>query len=123
MLWAYDPLAFNGKGRAAIAIGNPDKSRNTAVIVPGTNSSVKGGWLFDGHNDAINLYGQSLKADPNNPTAVIAWMGYDAPEFDFQHPEQALADPTKLQQVGSPWHGARGRCPAGRRRQRPGGHP
>ncbi len=102
-LWAYDPLAFNGKGRAAIAIGNPDKSRNTAVIVPGTNSSVKGGWLFDGHNDAINLYSQSLKADPNDPTAVIAWMDYDAPEFDFQHPESALADPTKLQQVGSPW--------------------
>jgi hypothetical protein len=103
MLWAYDPLAFNGKGRAAIAIGNPDKARNTAVIVPGTNSSVKGGWLFDGHNDAINLYDQSSKADPNRSTAVIAWMGYDAPEFDFQHPEQALADPTKLQQVGSPW--------------------
>ena len=103
LLWAYDPLAFNGKGRAAIAIGNPDKSRNTAVIVPGTNSSVQGGWLFDGHNDAINLYGQSLKADPDEPTAVIAWMGYDAPVFDFQHPQQALADPTKLQQVGSPW--------------------
>ena len=41
MLWAYDPLAFNGKGRVAIAIGYPDKARNTAVIVPGTNSSVK----------------------------------------------------------------------------------
>ena len=103
MLWAYDPLAFNGKGRAAIAIGNPDRSRNTAVIVPGTNSSVQGGWLFDGHNDAINLYDQSSKADPRNSTAVIAWMGYDAPEFDFQHPESAAADPTKLQQVGTPW--------------------
>jgi hypothetical protein len=103
MLWSYDPLAFDGKGRAAIAIGNPDKSRNTAVIVPGTNSSVKGGWLFDGHNDAINLYDQSSKTDPNQSTAVIAWMGYNAPEFDFQHPASALADPTKLQQVGSPW--------------------
>lgn len=103
MLWAYDPLAFNGKGRAAIAIGNPDKTRNTAVIVSGTNSSVHGGWLLDGHNDAINLYSQSLKADPNDPTAVIAWMGYDAPEFDFRHPESALADPTKLLQVGTPW--------------------
>jgi hypothetical protein len=108
MLWAYDPLDFNEKGRAAIAIGNPDKTRNTALIVPGTNSSVKGGWLFDGHTDAINLYSQLLKADPNEPTAVIAWMGYDAPEFDFQHPEQALADPTKLQQVGSPWMARKG---------------
>jgi hypothetical protein len=40
MLWAYDPLAFNGWGKAAIAIGNPDFARTTAVIVPGTGSSV-----------------------------------------------------------------------------------
>lgn len=34
MLGADDPLAFNGKGRAAIAIGNPDRTQNAAVIVP-----------------------------------------------------------------------------------------
>ncbi|MGZ4525826.1 MAG: putative alpha/beta hydrolase [Mycobacterium sp.] len=78
-LFAYDPLAFGGKGCAAIAIGNPDTAKNTSVIVPGTSSSVKGGWLHDGHNDAINLFAQANAADPNNPTAVIAWMGYDAP--------------------------------------------
>ncbi|SPM41927.1 hypothetical protein MNAB215_4144, partial [Mycobacterium numidiamassiliense] len=81
-LFAYDPLAFGGKGRAAIAIGNPDMAKNTSVIVPGTSSSVKGGWLHDNNNDALNLYGQANAADPNNPTAVIAWMGYDAPN-DF----------------------------------------
>jgi hypothetical protein len=102
MLWAYDPLAFSGKGRAAIAIGNPDKSRNTAVIVPGTNSSVKGGWMSDGTDDAINLYEQSTKADPHHSTAVLAWMGYDAPEFDA-HWQQAFTDPAKLEQVGTPW--------------------
>ncbi len=81
-LFAYDPLAFGGKGRAAIAVGNPDTAKNTAVIVPGTSSSVQGGWLHDGHNDAINLYEQANAADPNNPTAVLAWMGYDSPN-DF----------------------------------------
>jgi hypothetical protein len=81
-LFAYDPLAFGGKGRAAIAIDNPDLAKNTAVIVPGTSSSVKGGWLQDNHNDALNLFAQANAADPNNPTAVIAWMGYDAPN-DF----------------------------------------
>jgi Alpha/beta hydrolase len=81
-LFAYDPLAFGGKGRAAIAIGNPDLAKNTAVIVPGTSSSVKGGWLHDGHDDALNLFAQANAADPRNPTAVIAWMGYDAPN-DF----------------------------------------
>jgi Alpha/beta hydrolase len=80
MLWAYDPSAFNGKGKAAIALGNPDRSPNTAVIVPGTGSSVQSGWLSDGHDDAKNLYDQSKLADPDNPTAVIAWMGYDTPE-------------------------------------------
>jgi hypothetical protein len=87
-LFAYDPLAFGGKGRAAIAVGNPDTANNTAVIVPGTSSSVKGGWLHDGHNDALNLYAQANAADPNNPTAVIAWMGYDAPN-DFKDPRIA----------------------------------
>jgi hypothetical protein len=81
-LFAYDPLAFGGKGRAAVAIGNPDLAKNTAVIVPGTSSSVKGSWLHDNHNDALNLYSEANAADPNNPTSVIAWMGYDAPN-DF----------------------------------------
>ncbi|MBS4728412.1 hypothetical protein MSM1_08705 [Mycobacterium sp. SM1] len=87
-LVAYDPLAFGGKGRAAIAIGNPDTANNTAVIVPGTSSSVKGGWLHDSHNDALNLYTQANAADPNHPTAVVAWMGYDAPN-DFTDPRIA----------------------------------
>jgi hypothetical protein len=80
MLWAYDPLAFNGQGKAAIAIGNPDHARNTAVIVPGTGSSVAQGWMT-GHDDAINLYDQSRAADPEQHyTSVMAWMGYDAPD-------------------------------------------
>ena len=108
MLWAYDPMAFAGKGRTAIAIGNPDKSQNTAVVVPGTNSSVKDGWLSDGHNDAINLYDQSLRADPGQITAVIAWMGYDAPEFDYHDWEQALIDPATLEEIGTPWMARQG---------------
>ncbi|MBV8789999.1 MAG: hypothetical protein JOZ00_25370 [Mycobacterium sp.] len=108
MLWAYDPMAFAGKGRTAIAIGNPDKSQNTAVVVPGTNSSVKDGWLSDGHNDAINLYDQSLRAAPGQTTAVLAWMGYDAPEFDYHDWERALTDPATLQGIGTPWMARQG---------------
>ncbi len=87
-LFAYEPMAFGGKGRAAIAIGNADTAKSTAVIVPGTSSSVKGGWLRDNHNDALNLYAEANAADPNNPTAVLAWMGYDAPN-DFEDPRIA----------------------------------
>lgn len=98
MLWGYQPLADGGQGRAAIAIGNPDKARNTAVIVPGTGSSVRDGWLADGHNDAINLYDQSALADPDDPTAVIMWMGYDAPD-GFS--DLRIANPDLARQGGS----------------------
>jgi hypothetical protein len=87
-LFAYNPMAFGGKGCAAIALGSPDLAKNTAVIVPGTSSSVKGGWLHDGHDDSLHLYAQANAADPNNPTAVIAWMGYDAPN-SFEDPRIA----------------------------------
>lgn len=80
LLWKYDPLADRGQGRAAIAIGNPDYADNTSVIVPGTGSSVKSGWLSDGHNDAMNLWDQAVAADPDSTHAVISWMGYDAPD-------------------------------------------
>ncbi|ANE78364.1 alpha/beta hydrolase [Mycobacterium adipatum] len=78
MLWAYDPLAYHGQGKAAVAIGNPDKAQNTAVVVPGTGSSVKDGWLES--ENATNLYDQMRRGDPDETTSVIAWMGYDAPD-------------------------------------------
>jgi hypothetical protein len=93
MLWAYDPLAFNGLGKAAIAIGNPDYARNTALIVPGNGSSVAQGWMTR-HVDAINLYDQSLAADPEGRyTSVIAWMGFETPHgaSDLRVSEPGLA--------------------------------
>ena len=96
MLWAYDPLAFDGQGRAAIAIGNPDRAEDIAVVVPGAGSSVASGWLHGGHNDAINLYDQSKAAYPDDDLSVIAWMGYDAPD--------GYNDP----RVASPWLARKG---------------
>jgi Alpha/beta hydrolase len=78
-LFAYQPLALNGKGTAAISIGNPDMASNTAVVVPGASWSVSKDWLVATHSTAQNLYVESNRADPAHPTAVIAWMGYDAP--------------------------------------------
>lgn len=77
-LQVYDPERFGGDGRAAIAIGNPDVSANTAVVVPGTGNSVESGGMNG--EDATNLYNEANAADRENPTAVVAWMGYDAPD-------------------------------------------
>jgi hypothetical protein len=76
-LLIYKPEAFNGQGRAALAIGDPDKAANVAVTVPGTSHSVAEGWLSA--NDSSNLYNQ-MKSSSSEPNSVIAWMGYDAPD-------------------------------------------
>jgi uncharacterized protein YukE len=77
-LQVYDPEAFGGDGRAAIAMSDPDHADNTAVVVPGTGNSVGAGWL--GGDDAVNLYNEAKAADRSHSTAVVAWMGYDAPD-------------------------------------------
>jgi hypothetical protein len=77
-LQVYEPEEFNGQGRAAIAINDPDHAANTAVVVPGTGNSVTEGWL--GADEATNLYNETKAADPTRSTAVVAWMGYDAPD-------------------------------------------
>ena len=79
LLMVYKPLDFRGQGRAAIAIGNPDTADNTAVLVPGTANSVADGWLSG--NEITNLYTETRAATGAGRTAaVVAWMGYDAPE-------------------------------------------
>ncbi len=77
-LYVYEPEAFDGQGRAAIAINNPDTADNTAVVVPGTGNSVESGWLSS--DDPARVYDQTSKADPSKSTAVVAWMGYNAPD-------------------------------------------
>lgn len=77
-LQVYQPEAFGGDGRAAVAIGDPDHAANTAVVVPGTGNSVRNGWLAQ--DDAIRLYTEMVAADPNASRSVVAWQGYDAPD-------------------------------------------
>jgi hypothetical protein len=77
-LMVYDPMAFNGKGRAAIAIGDPDTAGHVAVCVDGLNSTLQNTM---GSTDAQYLYNAAKADDPDNLTAVVQWMGYDAPGF------------------------------------------
>jgi hypothetical protein len=77
-LQTYDPEAFDGRGREAIAIGNPDKADNTTVLVPGTGSSVRDGYLS--HTDGRNLYNEARRVDLNKTDSVLVWMGYHAPD-------------------------------------------
>ncbi|MGH3716053.1 MAG: alpha/beta hydrolase, partial [Micromonosporaceae bacterium] len=90
-------------GRAIIAIGNPDTADHVATFVPGTG------------NDLGNVNGQVEYADkmaldagraaPDEDTAVIMWLGYDAPDDPFvnspaEHYAEAATDDLRRFQDG-----------------------
>ena len=77
-LHTYEPEAFGGQGRAAIAIGNPDEADNTTVLVPGTGNSVRDGYFE--RPDGLNVYQEIQRAAPDKTNSVVMWMGYDAPD-------------------------------------------
>jgi hypothetical protein len=80
-LLRYQPEAFDGEGAAAIAMGNPDAAANTAVLVNGSGAGVRQGTLAD--SDGVRLYEESARADWGKQTAVVMWVGYDAPNTVF----------------------------------------
>ena len=77
-LLKYLPEAFGGDGVAAVAMGNPDRAANTAVLVKGLGSGVKQGTLAN--SDGVRLYQEANRADWGKDTAVLMWIGYDAPD-------------------------------------------
>jgi hypothetical protein len=77
-LHTYDPEAFGGQGRAALAIGNPDEADNTTVLVPGTGNSVRDSYFAK--HDALNVFRETRNADLTKTNSVVLWMGYDAPD-------------------------------------------
>ncbi|RPE29149.1 alpha/beta hydrolase [Kitasatospora cineracea] len=76
LLLGLDP---RGDGKAIVSTGNPDTADHTAVLVPGTGTTVK---EMPGQIDRINKLQDSAKdAGPSGETvAVVSWLGYDAPE-------------------------------------------
>jgi hypothetical protein len=92
-LLALDP---RGDGRAVVALGDPDTADHTAVLVPGTGTTLAG---MPGQIDrAAALRSEAARsAGPGSRVSVISWLGYDAPELDASmattdRAEQGAAD-------------------------------
>ncbi|GAB3650248.1 alpha/beta hydrolase family protein [Glycomyces tarimensis] len=65
-------------GQAAVSIGDPDSADHTAVYVPGTTSDLGG---VDGLiGDAEVLQDAARNWSPDDETAVVMWLEYDAPD-------------------------------------------
>lgn len=78
-LMVFDPDAADGDGHAAIAFGNPETADHVSINVPGLDSTMD---TFDGvSGDAASVREIAARAG-NGSVASIAWLGYDAPDFD-----------------------------------------
>lgn len=79
-LYIYQPYAFDGDGRLAIATGNLDSADHVAVMVPGMGSNVQD--MSAGRS--LNVYDESRWASGDS-VAVLDWIGYDAPSGSSLH--------------------------------------
>ncbi|MFC5722264.1 alpha/beta hydrolase [Streptomyces gamaensis] len=81
-LLAYDSQFKEGRGRAAVAVGNMETAEYVAVLVPGMGSSLESLAELVGH--ARNLREECLRIEPDAKVAVVAWVGYKAPQGFLQ---------------------------------------
>lgn len=90
-LLLFQPTAFDGRGRAAIAVGDVATAGTVAVLVPGMTAKVSS-YLGEQVEDARRL--QSAAAAQAGPggAAVVALMGYRAPDLETGVASRALAD-------------------------------
>jgi hypothetical protein len=68
-------LDASGDGRAVVAIGDPDRADNVLTYVPGT-----GARLADLTGHLLLPAADRLAATAGGSTAVVVWLGYDAPD-------------------------------------------
>jgi len=66
-------------GRAIVSVGNPDAADNVLTWVPGTGAELSkiGGDI----TRTERMADDARKADPSQETAVVLWLGYDAPDI------------------------------------------
>ncbi|MFF2815634.1 alpha/beta hydrolase [Kitasatospora cineracea] len=79
LLLRLDPT---GDGKAVVSTGNPDTADHTAVLVPGTGTTVK---EMPGQIDRIDRLQDAARRElkgTERTVAVVSWLGYDAPEVN-----------------------------------------
>ncbi|WP_406023481.1 alpha/beta hydrolase family protein [Nocardioides sp. NBC_00850] len=75
-VYIYDPMAFGGDGRVAMAVGDLDTASNVSVSVPGLTTDMESSQ--SNAEDVINLH-QAASFEGGTSTATMFWIGYDAP--------------------------------------------
>jgi hypothetical protein len=84
-------VSTGGDGRVVLALGNPDRADNVITYVPGAGATLRGagGYL----SRAETMARDADRLDGPDRTAVVYWLGYDAPDWrvDLNNPASARA--------------------------------
>ncbi|MEU0405036.1 alpha/beta hydrolase [Streptomyces sp. NPDC006197] len=72
-------IGDEGNGRAIVAYGNPDTSKNVSAYVPGLGTKLNEEFVTDTMVRAKDTAMGARGKDPSS--AAIVWLGYDAPNF------------------------------------------
>ncbi|WP_166355418.1 alpha/beta hydrolase [Phytoactinopolyspora limicola] len=100
-----DPPAYlidfstQGLGRTVISIGNPDEADNVGTYVPGTGSQLDERINTDIRRADI-MFDDAHDAAKSSSTAVIMWLGYNAPQdviLDVQNPSHTAWSPSRAE--------------------------
>ncbi|MCQ9184168.1 alpha/beta hydrolase family protein [Streptomyces sp. IBSBF 2953] len=71
-------IGLEGNGRAIVAYGNPDISKNVSAYVPGLGTKLDSGFADGTVKRAYYTAKGAQKIDPSS--SAIVWLGYDAPQ-------------------------------------------
>ncbi|MEU1281939.1 alpha/beta hydrolase [Streptomyces sp. NPDC005805] len=83
-------IGDEGTGRAAVAFGNPDTSKNVSAYVPGLGTALDSAFA---RNDVERAYHTAYLAREKDPSsASIVWLGYDPPQLGGPDAENLLAN-------------------------------
>ncbi|MFD5215625.1 alpha/beta hydrolase [Microbacterium sp. NPDC058345] len=80
-LWLYDPGAFDGDGRVAIAVGDLDTADDVSIQIPGIRTEMVG--APGGVDDAARLYESARYNGDGSSVATMFWLGYNTPAGDL----------------------------------------
>ncbi|MEE1788905.1 alpha/beta hydrolase [Streptomyces sp. SP17BM10] len=97
-LLGFDAEAYHGDGKVIIAMGNPDIADHTALLVPGTGTTIDStGGNLARVNDMQDA-ARSASKGTNQKVSVVYWLGYDAPEIPvMQAPNLAVGGTTRAE--------------------------
>ncbi len=77
-LWLYDPAAYDGDGRVAVAVGDLDHASDVAIFAPGINTDMADTTSYT--DKMMNLYESTRYNGDGSSVATMYWLGYDAPD-------------------------------------------